>query len=616
MTPRNLAVFRIDDGLQTHGDVPPRYIDIHQVSDPRWGEVACISDFSTALRYWSSPRLSAGPDLVTADVLFDDDRRSPLNRGIPPLECPSVYNDRPLPTGLTHLKPFVAYARACGKPMGIGVHTRSPDLWRLAWDAQHVMGALAVAEIAEVVALLGEHLEGEGLAQTAENCWTWLLSHRATDFRGALAVALEDYRRRLLEMAQSRPGEAAPQVMILPGDWCRLTAWVRAQAARAQPEPLPADLDLPLLSFDGRIDRVRIASIFADAVGIRGLHFPARCYQTQGEADTEAWRFDSLNPQFGRFIERLGWLGRAYESALRVLGEFPDEPPPTDPVGDPAIRRNLNQATHKMADDDLVAGLVVIFQAVRWECRKFLAWQTVLVERGWDVLTQTFELVPNSPTPGQPASERTVLVEVLDDLASIAWWTPQTNGTFHLQDLRQRFPESWNGARGVRETKGSLDWLKWHLARLVEAGFLEERGFNGADDVLPGRGYRVVNRVPGMSRRPPLRPEDIPAPHDWSPEGDPRPYDSFLTFLRVSLGFNSDNRNAIARIIRHAFSPGSEGSDVPVGNTFIEALFCEGRAPAWIFHLLQDFARDQLGWTNARTWPHWLRGDGLGVRRF
>ena len=119
MPARNLMALSIDDdsdGSLIKG-INPYEFEFDGIV--RWR----IDKWATALKLWSRSRVSSAPDLILGDVLFECDKTTPFARAVSALrgEAETVAIDTPIPTGLSHLKPFAALARASGKPIGIAV---------------------------------------------------------------------------------------------------------------------------------------------------------------------------------------------------------------------------------------------------------------------------------------------------------------------------------------------------------------------------------------------------------------------------------------------------------------------------------------------------------------
>src|ERR1700731_2196757 len=149
---RNLKLLQIDDDL-----LQPRqaseFIDAVYVGNTdKFG----INDWRASIEFWIQFNEDVRIDLVTADIRFTADRTTPLlydqifRKG----EEPQQSGEFLIPTGLSHLKPFAAIARAGGRPLGVAIHTADVLGWKArrasANAAARVMANLAAHEIGEL----------------------------------------------------------------------------------------------------------------------------------------------------------------------------------------------------------------------------------------------------------------------------------------------------------------------------------------------------------------------------------------------------------------------------------------------------------------------------------
>ncbi len=581
MTLRQLRVLHLDD---QRDDVErpldeepstltglPRTIDPFVILDAK-GSVSAIKGWRTAQRVWMGMGAVAPPDLVISDVLFEEDPDTPLSRvpGLPGRE-------HPIPTGLGHVKPFAAVARAVERPIGIALHTRNANIWAAAWEAGHPMGALAAHEIGELAAILGDEVCGTTIEESVERCWTWLRGRSRDYFDPALFIAMSDYRRRLVEATRLRgiPGqEVRPSVLVLPQDWVRLANWVTEQAKKNNAH-LDLDLGVPLVYSNGERDCIRLVSLFGEVERIDSDAFPAACFasSTNEKIDRGPWDLDDQSyPQIGRFIMALGSVANAYLQALKLGEEFP--------MPARKLERNLRTASEGVPDRNLVMGLGVLFQTLRWEYSHHARWLDGLELQGWSFFDKRIS---------ESEAEGTCLGEVLEVLAS------------HARAFRkERFCRSELPALTKEPTFDlfSIDQanegpVRWHFARLVDAGVLSY--FPGDDSYL----YRHA-----------LRKQEIPAPPTL-PTGFPgAELGQIKMALRDSLGFGkrfgpnkADNDHAINQILANAFIEGGDEAD---GCDFHDRLL-DGQGPPWLLELLRQYALDVLDWQEERTWPIWLR---------
>src|SRR6266498_120905 len=109
-TPRNLTILRLNDDLlpASRENAPFGGIDVIRFNSDHQTELSAITSWRAALMFWSSFGSDRPPDLVVADVNFEKDSTTPLH----PEDAP----DTQIPTGLSHLKPIAALARALAQP--------------------------------------------------------------------------------------------------------------------------------------------------------------------------------------------------------------------------------------------------------------------------------------------------------------------------------------------------------------------------------------------------------------------------------------------------------------------------------------------------------------------
>ncbi len=586
MRPRNLRVLRIDDvhfdlrrGTEAAGaeviDALPAPLESFHCEDGAAG-IATINSWSTALRLWSRLQAQEVPDLVLADVIFAGDESTPLVR-VPGFKG----YPRLIPTGISHLKPFAALARARERPLGIGIHTRNASVWADAWGDGHPMGALAAHEIGEVAAILGDLLEDESIEGRVELCWDWLKGRSRDDFPTALRIAMRDYRRRLVEAGNPSLREGVsgpPRALVMPQDWVRLDAWVDRRS-RGEAAPIEADRSLPVLYSDGSRDLLRIASLFGEVKDIESRDLPPRCFERPGPAGrgatSEPWSLDDDgNPQIGRFIASLGRTATAYLNAATLVERFPL----VHPEGQ-GLECTLLKEAEDYPDSMLVAGLAILFQVLKWEHRKFGAWREGLRREGWSFSRKRLT------TP--PASSLT-LAEALFRLAHSA---RRFGGS---PFLRGDVPQG-EGADLFRSKAADNDGVRWHFDRLVDAGVL---AFHPVDETYEN----VLSRRFSIDELP--SPPLLPVGFFEDELGELR------SVLRDSLGFGArygpnraDNDQMIGKRLAVAFCDSADGN---LGRELLDRIL-GGYGPPWLLELLRRYASDRLEWGEGRTWPRWLQ---------
>jgi hypothetical protein len=82
-----------------------------------------IGGLASAVQFWSAFRNDMTPDIVIADIDFEHDNSGPLKTWRQ--EAPHI------PSGLSHIKPFAAIARASGSPIAIAMYTGDQERWNL-----------------------------------------------------------------------------------------------------------------------------------------------------------------------------------------------------------------------------------------------------------------------------------------------------------------------------------------------------------------------------------------------------------------------------------------------------------------------------------------------------
>lgn len=587
MTARNLLVLRIDDALfdaeQPQGsrrtleiDALPLSLDTYSIRDGS-GSVSAISRWSTALKIWSRVSSSAVPDLVIADVLFAEDDTTPL-------EGVAQYGSYPrfIPTGLCHLKPFAALARALERPLGLAIHTRNPAVWEEAWlkEDPHPMAALAAHEIGELAAILGDPIEGTTVNERVSNCWNWLKERARENFDPALYTAMADYRRRLIEATQVN-GNAADRplgmtrALVLPQNWVELAGWAARQAQSGSSARIEPELGIEILFANGHRDHIRLASLFGEVHEIAERRLPARCFGVpEAGTDTAPWELDdSGNPKIGAFLQSIGSLTRIAEEAIRLVVKFPVLRAEDDP-----LPFNLLDEATDLPHRELTLGLAVLFQVLKWEHARYQAWHSGLEQRGW--MPQQLRLVESEEHPS--------LGEFLSSLARF------TRGFSGEPFWRTEVFDTYDHFGPLREKHANSDWARWHFDRLVDAGLLLYDPSGDTYTLLASRRFHL-DLLPIPGRLPDGFSED--------------PGDDLRAALRDTLGFGkkfgpgAKDDNAVGRRLAMAFCGSKEAHD---GRQFLDDLL-DGSGPPWLLELLRHYLVEVLQWYEPRTWPRWLR---------
>lgn len=594
--PRRLTVLWIDDRIPRTGHVPdspneepgspPRGLELFRF------EVDGVShngiyDWLSALRFWQHYAGTRPIDLIAADVRFDFDGTSPI---------PAMGGPRDIPTGLSHLKPFAAIASAAGMPLGIGIHTADPALWRrlatTGGAADKAMGLLAAHEIGEVAAILGR---ADGLSELPPEarvqwCWDWLEEHAVFKFQDACRAAVRDYRERIVRSARVG-GAMPPKLLVMPSRWMVLAEW--CEAMRKAPAPMgPEGVGVPFTLADGTEDAVWMRSIFSDvtAVNIEKNALPARSYEFPasgaGEGDAvgpaageEPWTLDGDGlPRIGAFVHALGDVHDIVELAWNALAAFPVR------LGDPGEGRLAHSLVDVLGDkgnQKLARGLAVLFQILRRDYINQDEWAHAIRDYAWDHRKVRF--LPRR-AEGDSLWDRLVQLLVL---------MRGREDSFYLE-------EAFGGAKWADDSIPDPipGWMRWHVEQLVAAGVLAP-----ADDGA----YRLVRKR--LTKAPPF-PLALPAADFFVGQ-------DLAKYLMQSLGFSkaygpgrSDGFAGHTRCVAGTF--GAEAKESPAD--FIKA-FVDGRAPMWLKLICRDVVATKLNWSDRESWPVSIRSDDSASAR-
>lgn len=599
---RNLTLLRCDDFYAVHGvspdtlrkkDSPPEFIDLFTVRGDGQ-ELAAISGWRTALRFWQAMPVASAPDLAVCDVNFEYDGSSPIAMSLAEIEPVAEGYSRPIPTGLMHFKPFAAVARTLGRPIGLAIHTADPGLWRVIGErtAGRIISALAAQEIGEVATIAGASLfdsdeECPSADETFRRCWQWLDDNSGKDFSEAISVALLDYRKKLVLSAQTKG--RMPQVLVRPRCWCNLMRSM--EEYRKNPRPLAENLGIELIYASGQTDLIRLLSVFADFEDISTTTWAAECFMTDDDTSAgrrECWDADlSARPQIGKFIAALGSMSEVFETASKLRFGFP-----VHSMEGIRLQLNADQAATSVPHKDLVVGFMVLFQLVEWEWLKIKEWREGIQQTGW---------IPSRLELSDEHSDGLTLIQVLQELCRQITQYCQECGVrdepFHPDEILEYVEYSWpfSGRRAGIDYTGA--WVRWHFDRLVSSGQLK----NAPDDEYQMVGVRCrVFSVPAPSSLPRGFPWDPTLP--WSMDG-------VKGFLRDSLGYgarigppSSNDDNAIGKKLAMAFCGTANAKE---GREFLDRLL-RGEAPSWILMLLREYAQEHLEW-DSTTWPSWLQ---------
>lgn len=576
MKPRRLRVLIIDDDLPLSKEIDETVPRSHVPPDTI-KVFGTIPSWKSALQFWLSYKDNAGPDLVVADVRFEKDATSPLQTIL-------AKSGNRLPTGLSHLKPLVALARATGHIVGVGIYTKWPDCWESMVQPERslpdqIMGRLAAHEIGEIAAILGDDCLADPSAEDSLHpYWEWLRQNTGNEFKIALGIALCNYRRRLLALAAFPPDKNS-SVLMMPDDYVAVMDWCARMEANPQPLDDRNDYGLTLTYRDGGQVCISLASIFSDVEDITTRPMEKSCFQRSSEMPSPSKEPFKLNdngkPRIGEFLERFDTLNVIYEKAARYVYSFPDSPGVKPDVRLPDFTEEI-----------LVRGFIAVFQLLRLEKVRIDRWDDLCRNHVFDPSKGEFTDI-NEVESAYSLSQR--LTQVIGVIRSLQ----NTLGveSFHPDEVFNKdSPIEWiRDVSAKDKAKG-----RWYLERLEDARILKHAP-NG-EYTLISKG-RYVDALP----IPPTLPNgktvdsylDLPSIKEW---------------LKQSLGFEGD-AHGLNRLFYFAFV--QRGADTPgeksrAGGEFLNQLLA-GKGPTWLLKMLERFAENDLQWHDKKTWPSWLR---------
>lgn len=604
---RRLRLLRIDDDLipgksseapQPASDRAPAAIETIELPE-RGICIPGIRSWEGVIGFWSGYDLRSPVDLILSDVKFID----PTS----PLSALATGDALPLPTGLSHFKAFAAIARAHGRPVGLGLHTKDSRIWsEFASDGNRelrFMALLAAQEAGELAAILGEGSELEGT--TAEACWKWL-DKRAfgrTTFLDALPSALEQYRKHL------------GGISLLPHDYDALRIWcARMESASngTQPERSGAkltkeeDCGFPIVDSAGVRDVISLRSLFADATMEPWLldfdheHLPSGCFELKKDN-----HFNILlegSPKIGALVYECGRLAREYETALEILNFFPV--PQLEP---PTV--NLSGARKAVGATSMETAIAIFLQDIRREHLLFKSWENLFKNYTWHPITDTFhDALDLEGSTLQAWLERAH--DLLVDEGELRHNT--------IMDLFENFGHgrgeeapgadgfAWEDSESAREedygAASKIDLSYPGTRRLI--GLLRSMGVVKRLKkayVQDGAKYSK-DRIPRQPLHPPIGFVRCSEFGDAFSVVSDELLDPSVT-LRALFGYDRTKPDDILqRTIGRAF-----GIETPQGTAFLDS-FRKGDPPVgWVKTLCRDFARYERGWVDSTTWPEALR---------
>jgi hypothetical protein len=601
---RNLRLARLDDRQKdtiAPAEYSPTYGDgvfmepIDLITFPVEDELAfAVCGLTTAERFWAAFRPDRLPDLVVGDIDFEWDKSTPLQ------DWKADFQH--IPTGLSHIKPLAALARAVGSPLAIAIHTGEPRKWKVFAEGgddvptdARVFGLLAAHEAIELAAILDDSIPWKGRNDLAP-VWHWLETRTTANPETALELVLPIYRRKVVErLRRSAMGNDPLAIRVRAGDVARLRNWCQAMSSNPVPlRTVPPEIGLPLLYPDGRTDLINFASLFAEVYGILDEELPPACFELTPPADNDPiWELSDGLPRIGALVAILGGTDDAVAKARSALDLLPLD-------GQVTERENLNE----IEQDPLARGFAVLFRVLQILRMDTLTWQRVWNTGPWDP-TKCCET-------DEPFWIKADSLEHWIDLFNEALERAVDDGEYLDDDDSEDGPKFFDISQIIGTLKQmvsadggpDLNELKEaqadkHLQILVEMQLAERR--------LPAAGGGTMYRhlEEGASLPPSAKPAYFT---DWK-----LPSDTMLTNLTTSLGFPAADANSIGRVLYRAFLR-VEGAGNPADAEMVRAgkqkilePFIRGESSGWIVEICREFARKHLNWKDERTWPFALR---------
>jgi hypothetical protein len=645
--PRKLRLLIVDDELRPSltGYMIPDLLDLWYPGEGIPG----ITSWQAAIQFWSSFQGGVIPDLVVADVRFVNDDTSPLARLF---KYPEVNN---IPTGLSHLKTFAVLARALRLPLGVGIRTMDPSLWRKQIESskhEHkAMGLLAAHEAGELASILGDQLQLGSFedSQHIDTCLEWLRNRSGTIFELGLKMALRDYRRRLFLLLTS-PGVS--NVFVRPSHYAELMGWCHRMEADPQPLDARNDFGLELTYHNGKRDVISLASLFSDydRISIRALEPSAFApVPSDGAEVKEPWKLDdSGRPAIGAFLKPLGSLHAALNDAAEALREYQINYPLPETYKPPTLAAIKKRSRYS----SLTAALTILLQYVRIAQKKVEEWEDRFGVYAWE--PDKLQFISDPPSPDHS------LLQVLQDLTLLISTTVAAGDEFTIDDifelryekqLREQEAMEVYEARWVRElvvmlngegrpeirsgnwirirtdrSEQNNDWVKWHFERLVDARVLAHRRGGNEDYYVLRQDWRQ-NRL--RSAPPPVPPgfpkvvtamQRLQAPCRCKKNGEEKStlpeYPTSIQWLKVSLGYNCyTDYNSVERELGAAFgfiaSADDSGQELEksalkakAGRVILNQLE-KGELPFFLAEICREYATQYLKWPREK-WPKWM----------
>ena len=592
--PRNLRLLQIDDDL-----LQPRQASefIEQVSAGAENTFG-INDWQAAIEFWTGFDAGTTVDLVTADIRFTADKTTPLlfDPAFRRIEGLQQSGEFLIPTGLSHLKPFAAVARAGGRPLGLAIHTADVHGWKARLTSSNIPGRLmaylAAHEIGELAAILGHRLDfgGKTKAEVLGACWRWLSNHSCGTFSEAWPRALRNYREYLVKHAftaeslvrKGRPGVGELKsgfVVVLPDEWTRLAAWcermkgLEGGAILGQDDP-----GFTFLLSNGVQDTISFRSIFADAhmclpesFDLQSEALPPRCFDLEPTSSPSALDENGM-PQIGAFLVQFRDLAEANRIAVEALDMFP--------VGERASIRLGEVLSAETCGSlfRLARLLAILFQIVRKDRSIVESWESAYERDAWDLAEARFR---SEMMDGDTPSLKQVVLAASQCIESF-------QDGFTAEALLDSFNASRRAGQRDKASRRTIELCLRILESLGMVFFREEDREYDVND------FSVLSdKIPPV---PAMLPDGLVEANDVRSQ-DTGP------FLRDVFGYGgmNPNDNQIGRFVAEAL-----GVETRQGREFL-GDFRDGAAPTWIKEICRAYARNRLLWSHMDSWPRALK---------
>ncbi len=634
--PRRLRLLIIDDELRPSlaGYTIPDLLDLWYPCEG----VPGITSWRAAIEFWGSFQGGVIPDLVVADVRFVNDDTSPLSKLF---QYPEVNN---IPTGLSHLKTFAVLSRALGLPLGVGIRTMDPSLWRKQIEStrpeQRAMGYLAAHEAGEIASILGDELPGSSFEDglSVDYCLDWIRSKSGTIFELGLKMALRDYRRRLF-LLLTTPGSS--NVFIRPGHYAELMGWCLKMETDPQPLDAANDFGLELSYHNGKRDVISLASLFADYDRIATKPLVSSAFAPGMAGGGESWKLDDWGrPRMGAFLKPLGSLKVALDDAVEALREYQISFPLPDTYQPPTLAVIKRRSKHS----SLTAALTVLLQFVRIAQKKVEEWEDRFGLYAWE--PDKLQFISDPPSP------ELSLRRVLLDLTSLISGIVVPGEEFTIDDIFENSLERWTEKGGLessrkvfKEIEVSIgsdgrpeirsgrwirirtdhgeqynDWVKWHFERLVDAQILSHKRVDGEEYYVLTADWRHHRFQSGLPPAPPGFPSVVSVMQRFNSSGEKKAalleYPTPVQWLKASLGYNyHTDYNSVERELGSTFGfiapekePGikheKSALKAKAGRLILNQLE-RGELPFFLAEICREYATEYLKWPKEK-WPKWL----------